>query len=95
MRSKKNPSSKRRGRTHVRISRPWDGRRWMLGAHAPMAQLVVPEQPREVVVERPKDYKTPEHGFDWKSLELPVWGAAFGHCGIIDCATFGAEREVL
>lgn len=56
-------------------------------------EAVMPEQPREVVVEKPKDYKTPEHGFDWRSMPpLPVDIAVFGRLGIMDCATGGEER---
>ncbi|MBI3114340.1 MAG: hypothetical protein HYZ07_00070 [Candidatus Harrisonbacteria bacterium] len=36
-------------------------------------------------------YVTPEHGFDWQVLELPVKAVATDHLGIIS-ATFGVER---
>lgn len=82
-------------RVSVRIGlrgRRREVRKYEAAVVAPIAQP--PEQPREVVVEKPKDYKTPEHGFDWRSMPpLPVDIAAYGCCGLMDCATGGVERE--
>lgn len=90
--AKNNHHGRRRRCSRVSVLVGLKGRRrevwkYIAADKAPMAQL--PEQPREVVVEKSGDYRTPEHGFDWLALELPVDAVAMGHRGVLDFVTIG------
>ena len=89
MRNRSNRNKRCRGSNNARLKN-WSGRKFEKAIAHPDASTTprLPMREYEVVAsERTANYRTPEHGFDWKSLELPVEAVALGHCGILDFFT--------